>query len=112
MKTKTTFFKSILLIILSANSLGVWAQPSTTDPDHACINSTEDYWVINTPGSNYNWILSGGGTIIQGQGSSAIRINWTLTIPQLLQEIFVTGMLWVVHSVDRAHNRLQGRSVV
>ncbi len=77
MKPKATFFKSILLIILSANSLGVWAQPSTTDPDHACINSTEDYWVINTPGSTYNWVLSGGGAITEGQGSSAIRINWT-----------------------------------
>jgi hypothetical protein len=77
MKTKAAFFKSILLIILSANTLGVWAQPSTTDPDHACINSTEDYWVINTPGSTYNWVLSGGGTITEGQGSSAIRIDWT-----------------------------------
>jgi hypothetical protein len=77
MKTKATFLKSILLIILSANSLGVWAQPTTTDPDHACINSTEDYWVIDTPGSTYNWVLSGGGTITEGQGSSAIRINWT-----------------------------------
>ena len=77
MKTKTTLIRTILLMILSACSLGVWAQPSTTDPDHACLNSTEDYWVINTPGSTYNWVLSGGGTITEGQGSSAIRINWT-----------------------------------
>jgi len=77
MKTKTTLLRTILLMILSAGSSGIWAQPSTTDPDHACINSTEDYWVINTPGSTYNWVLSGGGTITEGQGSSAIRINWT-----------------------------------
>lgn len=77
MKTTAAFLKSILLIILSANAPGVWAQPTTTDPDHACLNSTEDYWVINTPGSTYNWVLSGGGTITEGQGSSAIRINWT-----------------------------------
>ncbi len=63
--------------MLSATASGVWAQPGTTDPDHACINSTEDYWVINTPGSTYNWVLSGGGTITDGQGTSAIRINWT-----------------------------------
>ena len=50
MKTNAAFLKSILLIILSASSMGVWAQPTTTDPDHACINSTEDYWVINTSG--------------------------------------------------------------
>jgi hypothetical protein len=81
MKPKATFFKLTLLMILSANPLGVWAQPSTTDPDHACINSTEDYWVINTPGSTYNWVLSGGGTITEGQGSSAVRINWTSVGP-------------------------------
>lgn len=77
MKTNAAFLKLILLIIMSASSLGVWAQPSTADPDHACINSTEDYWVVETTGSTYNWVLSGGGAITQGQGSSAIRINWT-----------------------------------
>ncbi len=54
----------------------VWSQ-STTNPDHACINSTEDYWVINTPGSTYSWVLSGGGAITTGQGTDAIKINWT-----------------------------------
>ncbi len=77
MKTKTSFFRTIMLMILSAVPLGVWAQPTTTDPDHACLNSAEDYWVTDTPGSTYNWVLSGGGTITHGQGSSAIRINWT-----------------------------------
>ena len=79
MKTKAVFLKTILLIITSATFTGLWAQPSTADPDHACLNSTEDYWVTDTPGSTYNWVLSGGGTITQGQGSSAIRINWTTT---------------------------------
>lgn len=77
MKTKDTFSKLILLMILSAYPVAACAQPSTTDPDHACINSTEDYWVVDTPGSTYNWALSGGGAITEGQGSSAVRINWT-----------------------------------
>lgn len=76
MKQNLHLSKNLLLILFSISSLGVWAQ-STIDPDHACINSTEDYWVINTPGSTYNWVLSGGGTITSGQGSSAIKINWT-----------------------------------
>lgn len=76
MKTHLLFSKSWLLILISMSTLGVWAQ-STIDPDRACINSTEDYWVTNTPGSTYNWVLSGGGVITTGQGSSAIKINWT-----------------------------------
>ena len=79
MKLKAAFLKLILLIIMSATFPGLRAQPSTADPDYACINSMEDYWVTNTPGSTYNWVLSGGGTITQGQGSNAIRINWTTT---------------------------------
>ncbi len=76
MKTKLHFSKIWIVLLISMTSLGVWAQ-STVNPDHACINSTEDYWVINTPGSTYNWVLSGGGDITTGQGSSAIKINWT-----------------------------------
>ncbi|MDX9812770.1 MAG: hypothetical protein RBU28_10300 [Bacteroidales bacterium] len=77
MQTKTTFFTTIMLIIISACSSQVWAQSGTDDPDHACLNSTEDYWVIDSPGSTYDWVLSGGGTIMGGQGTSAISINWT-----------------------------------
>jgi len=76
MKTNLLFSKSLLLILISMSTLGVWAQ-STIDPDHACINATEDYWVIDTPGSTYDWVLSDGGTITNGQGTSAIKINWT-----------------------------------
>jgi hypothetical protein len=76
MKTNLLYSKILLLILISMSSLGLWAQ-STVDPDHACINSTEDYWVTNTPGSTYNWVLSSGGTITTGQGTSAIKINWT-----------------------------------
>lgn len=76
MKTNLLLSKILLLILFSMSSLGLWAQ-STINPDHACINSTEDYWVTNTPGSTYNWILSSGGTITTGQGTSAIEINWT-----------------------------------
>lgn len=77
MQKKATFIRTILLIVISVCSTGIWAQPGTEDPDHACLNSTEDYWVIDTPGSTYDWVLSGGGTIMSGQGTSAISINWT-----------------------------------
>lgn len=71
------WIRLFLITVFSTVSLSLWAQPSTDDPDYACVNSTEDYWVVNTPGSAYNWILSGGGTITGGQGTSAITINWT-----------------------------------
>lgn len=78
LRSRIKRIRLFLITVFSVVSLSLWAQPSTDDPDHACINSTEDYWVVNTPGSTYNWILSGGGTITAGQGTSAIRINWTV----------------------------------
>lgn len=77
MKTNANRIKFTLTCIGLVFSLVLLGQPSTDDPDYACMNSTEDYWVINTPGSTYNWVLSGGGTIVSGQGTSAIRVNWT-----------------------------------
>jgi hypothetical protein len=78
MKTKQRFLKWVMMLVFSAVTLGAWAQPSTIDPDHACLNSTEDYWVINTIGSTYNWVLSGGGSIANGQGTDHIQVNWTV----------------------------------
>jgi len=52
-----------------------WAQAT----DHACFNSTEDYWVTATIGSTYGWVLSGGGTITPGSTTDKIKVNWTGT---------------------------------
>jgi len=45
-----------------------------------CANTSGiSYSVTNTPGSIYNWTVSGGGTIAFGQGSNSIFINWGIT---------------------------------
>lgn len=75
--------------------MGAMAQ-TTTDPDHACVNSTQNYYVVNTPGSTYNWVLSGGGTITTGQGSESINVNWTTAGPYTLtvtETITATGCI-------------------
>lgn len=83
MKTKILFSRLIMVLIFSVSTMSICAQ-ETTDPDHACLNSTENYWVVNTLGSTYNWVLSGGGTITSGQGTDQISINWTSIGPYLL----------------------------
>lgn len=39
-------------------------------------NSTGFYSIVNVPGNNYMWTVS-GGTIVNGQGTSGINVNWT-----------------------------------
>jgi len=83
MRTKAIFLRYIMMLVLSVSTAGAMAQ-STADPANVCLNSLEDYWVINTPGSTYDWVLSGGGTITTGQGTDQISISWTSTGPYTL----------------------------
>lgn len=94
MKTRLLITRSILMLTFLLSTSGIWAQATTANPDYACINSTESYWVIDTPGSTYNWVLDGGGTITTGQTTSAIQINWTIAGTWLLtvtETITLTG---------------------
>jgi gliding motility-associated-like protein len=42
-----------------------------------CKGTSSAYSVINTPGNNYTWSVSGGGGVSGGQGSNNAAINWT-----------------------------------
>lgn len=37
------------------------------------------YSVVNTPGSSYNWTVPAGASIVNGQGTSQITVNWGQT---------------------------------
>lgn len=43
--------------------------------DTTCFGQIHDYSVVNTPGSTYNWQISGGGTISSNNGNS-IQVLW------------------------------------
>lgn len=68
--------KNFLLILSLFFTINISAQTQVC-PDVVCVNATnQDYFVINTAGSTYQWILSGGGVIVSGQGTNLIYINW------------------------------------
>lgn len=53
-------------------------KPVITGLTSACVNSTVTYSIPDQPGSSYNWIVAGGiGTIVTGQGTNSITVNWT-----------------------------------
>jgi len=43
--------------------------------DTFCVDEIVNYFVINTPGSTYNWTIF-GGTIISGQGTNSVMVEW------------------------------------
>jgi hypothetical protein len=66
------------IMALVALSTTAWAQ--TTVQDTVCVGATSvDYWVTKTTGSTYNWTLTGGGTIISGNGTDSVKIDWSST---------------------------------
>ena len=81
MKTKSKFLKIITLSLLFLVSNTIIAQTSTSPTQLVCIGSTEPYLLNpSNPTSNYQWVLSSGGTIISGQGSDAITIDWNMVV--------------------------------
>lgn len=45
-------------------------------PTSVCANSTYSYSVVNPQGGTYNWTVSPEGTIVSGQGTATIVVNW------------------------------------
>ena len=85
------FMKKILLLLSILISSTLFSQTQVC-PDIVCINTqNEDYFVINTPGSTYNWNLSGGGVIASGQGTSTLFINWGPTIGTYTLQVVETN---------------------
>lgn len=61
----------------------VFPLPSTspiTGGNPTCANATGiTYSVTNTPGNTYVWTVPAGATIVSGQGTNAIVVNWGST---------------------------------
>lgn len=50
--------------------------PVINGDSNPCENNTFNYWVSDIPGHIYQWEISGNGTIVSGQGTSSINVNW------------------------------------
>jgi len=50
--------------------------PVVTGPNELCANSGYITYTTETGMTGYNWNVSSGGTIISGQGTSAVQVVW------------------------------------
>ncbi len=80
MKTKNKVLNRIFLGIFLLTSSLMFAQTNTSPFQTVCAGSVEPY-LINppTPGSTYQWSITGGGTIINGSTTDNITVNWGFT---------------------------------
>ena len=81
MKTKNKLLNRIFLGVFLLTSSVMFAQTNTLPYQTVCAGSVEPY-LINppTPGSTYQWNITGGGTINAGPpGIGNITVNWGMT---------------------------------
>lgn len=63
-------------VIVTVNPLPT---PLVTGPSPVCVSvagNTSTYTTTNVAGHTYNWVVT-GGTIVSGQGTNSITVNWT-----------------------------------
>lgn len=95
MKTKLSFLRLLIMLLLSANALGARAQVgglTQTGNMTVCLASTESYGVMPTAGSSYTWSIIGGsggaGSITNGlPPNNLITVNWTSSGTCILEVI-------------------------
>lgn len=73
-------FNNVFISDTKNNYVNVSSAPITSsitgNQTVTCNASTEVYQVVNTIGSTYNWTVPSGATIVSGQGSNAIVVNF------------------------------------
>ena len=76
---KNNFFKPVILLLLITQSL--FSQTNTSPFQTVCAGSLAEPYLITppTPGSSYQWTLTGGGTINTGLTSDNITVDWGVT---------------------------------
>ncbi|MCX6288122.1 MAG: T9SS type A sorting domain-containing protein [Bacteroidetes bacterium] len=58
--------------------------PTITGAASTCIGSTNYTYSTETGMTNYTWIISSGGTIVSGTGTSSVQVHWAATGAQTL----------------------------
>ncbi|MCK6617987.1 MAG: autotransporter-associated beta strand repeat-containing protein [Cyclobacteriaceae bacterium] len=72
-------------------------------PTALCVNATGLYSTANTPDVSYNWIATGGGTIVSGQGTPDAVISWATTGAKQVRVVrtdIITGCSFTTPNVN------------
>lgn len=80
MGTNASGCSTIQQVVVTVNPLPT---PAITGPTPVCVtvnNNNSTYTTANVAGHTYNWTVT-GGTIVTGQGTNTITVNWTTAGP-------------------------------
>jgi hypothetical protein len=77
--------KLILLLFLTFTGIS-FTQLTTTNPDTVCYQTTalSTYTVPSVGTGTYTWTIPACATLISGQGTNSIQVNWSACPPGLI----------------------------
>ncbi len=78
--------KKLLTLIFLILNVTAFAQLTTTNPDTVCYqsNTPSQYQVTSVGAGTYTWTVPPCATIISGQGTNSINVNWSNCPPGLI----------------------------
>jgi len=78
--------KKIILIFFLAIASIATAQLTTTNPDTVCYQTTalSTYQVPSAGTGTYTWTIPPCATLVSGQGTNSIQVNWSACPPGLI----------------------------
>jgi trimeric autotransporter adhesin len=65
--------------------------PTITGPATACAGSVGNVYATQAGMTGYLWTISGGGTIVSGQGTSSVTVTWNTVGANSLTVTYVNG---------------------
>lgn len=78
--------KRLLLLLFILLSVFSTAQLTTTNPDTVCYQTTSlsTYQVPSAGTGTYTWTIPACATLVSGQGTNSIQVNWSACPPGLI----------------------------
>ena len=71
--------KTLLFIATLMISSLAWSQLTTTNPDTVCYQTTalSTYTIPSVGTGTYTWTIPACATLVSGQGTNSIQVNWS-----------------------------------
>ena len=71
--------KNLFILLMFFVSFGALSQLTTVEPDTVCYQTTtlSNYQVFNIGSGTYTWTVPSCATLVSGQGSNSIQVNWS-----------------------------------
>ena len=89
---KSTFkgLRESLVVLLLMIGMAATGQQNQNSTQTVCVGSQPYSVDAGVPGATYTWSVSGGGTILSGNGTNAIVVDWTTPGGPYTLSVFTT----------------------